>query len=544
MNAYDRCIAVIGKESAGKSQLISSLTGQQAYVSNFRGATITCDIYDTGNYVFVDTPGILRHSDTLTTKAALAQLKTIDTIMLVVQATHIDDDLDDLLPLVKEKRGTVIVTFWDKVHMHAKANETLDDLCKSSELNIIPVDARHIDSNEKEQILNSLKEPVTFTQDYLRFRTGWRVEPPPSLLEKPYLGQIIAILLLLFPAMIAVWLANTFAESIDPFVQRLIAPVADSFSTLPSLLKEVLTGNYGLITMGPLLFVWAVPTVILYALFIGSYKASGLIDRISTALHPIMRPFGLSGRDVVRVMMGFGCNVPAVINTRACSACSRRTCISAIAFGSACSYQLGATLGVFAAARMPYLVIPYLLFLVTTTLIYIKFTAPPVARSSLNVLMNEGHTFIERPRLADVWRESRSTIVQFFSKAIPIFCLITVVASVLNWLGVISIFSNLIKSALAIFHLPADAALPVLLASIRKDGILLFAKQGTVSNMSAGQILTGVYLAGVLLPCLVTLLTIAREDSLKFAVKLASKQAFAACCFAFALAWSTVLFGW
>lgn len=62
----------------------------------------------------------------------------------------------------------------------------------------------------------------------------------------------------------------------------------------------------------------------------------------SQTLHPLLRPFGLSGRDLVRVMMGFGCNVPAVISTRSCSGCTRQTCISAIAFGSACSYQIAA----------------------------------------------------------------------------------------------------------------------------------------------------------------------------------------------------------
>jgi Fe2+ transport system protein B len=66
---------------------------------------------------------------------------------------------------------------------------------------------------------------------------------------------------------------------------------------------------------------------------LGAYKASGLVERITITLDPLLRPFGLSGRDLVRVIMGFGCNVPAVISTRACSSCSRGTCISAIAFG-------------------------------------------------------------------------------------------------------------------------------------------------------------------------------------------------------------------
>ncbi len=68
--------------------------------------------------------------------------------------------------------------------------------------------------------------------------------------------------------------------------------------------------------------------------------------------------------------MGFGCNVPAVISTGACSSCSRGTAISAIAFGAACSYQLPATLAVLAAASktfglnlflLPFLFLSYLL---------------------------------------------------------------------------------------------------------------------------------------------------------------------------------------
>jgi Fe2+ transport system protein B len=146
-------------------------------------------------------------------------------------------------------------------------------------------------------------------------------------------------------------------------------------------LKDVVIGKYGLITMGPLLFVWAVPTVLVYALVVGTYKASGILDRITVALHPAVRHIGITGRDLVRIVMGFGCNVPAVINSRCCSRATRDTTISAIAFGSACSYQFGATLAVFAAVARPYLVIPYLTYLVATTAIYMRATTPRTAQT-------------------------------------------------------------------------------------------------------------------------------------------------------------------
>lgn len=363
------------------------------------------------------------------------------------------------------------------------------------------------------------------------------IEPHPTWLEHPRWGKVMAVLLLLLPAVLAVVVANAVAGVIDPLVQSGLAPLSDLLSQTPSLIREILIGRYGLVTMGPLLFVWAVPTVVLYAVFLGTYKASGLVERITVALHPLLSPFGLSGRDLVRVIMGFGCNVPAVISTRACSSCSRRTCISAIAFGSACSYQFGATLGVFSAAKVPGLVVPYLGYLTLTTLIYIRLVSPKAARSVHNALMIEQRTFLEMPRWSTIWRETRGTIHQFFTSAIPIFVGITVVASALDWLGLITLLAGWINPLMGLFGLPSEAALPVILASIRKDGLLLFAEPDTLAVLTPVQILTGVYLAGVLLPCLFTAITIAREQSVRFALWLMARQAIAAIAFAMLLAW-------
>jgi succinate dehydrogenase/fumarate reductase cytochrome b subunit len=95
---------------------------------------------------------------------------------------------------------------------------------------------------------------------------------------------------------------------------------------------------------------------------------------------------------------------------------------------------------------------------------------------------------------------------------------------------------------MSVFNLPPDAALPVILASIRKDGLLLFAEPKTTAVLSPLQILTGVYLAGVLFPCLVTALTIAREQSIKFALELIARQSIAAILFTLILAWGGRLF--
>jgi Fe2+ transport system protein B len=537
-----RSIVIIGKENTGKSQLTASLTGKSAYSTNFRGSTIACETYTGDGVIFVDTPGILYRSDTATTRSALEQLQAHDTVLLVVKATHIDEDLADLLPLVAGKRGAVVITFWDKVLMSDFTQRMVRHWEQTSNLAFIPVDGRHLTAVQRCEILAAMHEPSIFSSQWQPAIAGWQIEPRRTWLEDPRVGWLLAIALLLLPAIVAVWSANSIAAIVDPLAQALVKPIVEALSNLPGLLKEILIGRYGFVTMGPLLFVWAMPTIVLYALFLGAYKASGLVERITIALHPLLRPFGLSGRDLVRVIMGFGCNVPAVISTRACSTCSRKTCISAIAFGSACSYQFGATLGVFSAANLPHLVLPYLLYLTITTLIYARLIAPKSSRSPQNRLMIEHRTFLEIPQWSAVWRETKGTLNQFFTNAIPIFLVITLIASILDWLGILNGLSRWISPAMGLFHLPPEAALPVILASIRKDGLLLFAEPDTVSLLSPLQVLTGVYLAGVLLPCLVTALTIAREQSLKFALGLMVRQAIAAIAFTLILAWGGRLF--
>ena len=358
-------------------------------------------------------------------------------------------------------------------------------------------------------------------------------------LVRSVLGPFLALLLLLMPAWVAVVAAIRLAERIDSWVRALTEPLAGLLTNWPQPFAEILAGDYGFVTMGPLLLVWATPVVVFHALLMGAYKASGLLDCLTHVMNPWLRPFGMTGRELARVVMGFGCNVPAVISARSSPACAQGACVSAIAFGSACSYQLGATLAVFAAAARPGLIVPYLLYLGATTLLYTGLIARRTARSPSHLMLTEGRgrVLLTWPRPRTVWLETQSVVQEFFRRALPVFLAITAAASLLHWLGALQAASAVVEPAMAAFRLPSEAALAVVLASVRKDGILLLAEPSVAASLSAVQLLTAVYLAGVLLPCLVTCLTIAREQSRAFALRLMGRQALAATGFSALLAW-------
>ncbi|MFP9062580.1 nucleoside recognition domain-containing protein [Natrialbaceae archaeon A-chndr2] len=560
-------VVVVGKESVGKSELVSSLTGDRPTSGNFRGTTVRSERYTTDQYEFIDTPGIVLDQDTEATRDALSQLTDDETVLLVVPATDVDDDLEDLLPLVEDHLGVVVVTFWDKVEDTAETGRALEMLSADLGVPLIPIDARNVarpiadggvektgtshqsETSRREvyvsqrdgyaRIMDALEQPGPFP-GRARRSVGTRIEPPKTVFEWDYVGPVLSAVLLLVPAALAVWFANTLAGELDPLVGAAFDPAVAWAATLPEPLSTVLATEYGFLSMGPFLFVWAGPTMLIFAVVLGVYKNTGLVTRMTVSLHPTMRRFGLSGRDLVRVVMGFGCNVPAVVNTRSCSDCTRCTTISAISFGSACSYQFPATLAVFAAVGMGWLVGPYLLVLAVTTLCYVAVIAPAEARQSSTMI--DRRTFLQWPNPRAVGREAWSALREFIVKALPIFVLITFVAALLDRAGVIDTLGSVLGPVMGLFNLPTDAALTVVLASIRKDGIaLLTAEGGAAASLSPVQVLIAVYLAGVLLPCLVTAFTVAREVSPRWALTMMARQAAAAIGFAIVIAWTGAL---
>ena len=531
-----RTVVLLGKENVGKTELAASLAGAPSAASNFRGATVGCASYRVDDWELIDTPGLLGSSDVETTRLALERLRGDDTVLLVAQGTELDADLADLLPLAAGRLGALVVTLRDRL-ARLEVEARLGELAHRTGLPVLAVDARRLDANDRRRLLQALARPSPIPAEAGLSFGDLIVRPRPLILEHSVLGPFWALLLLLMPAWMAVDAANRLADQIAPWVGSLAEPLAGLLRGWPQPLAEILAGDYGFVTMGPLLLVWATPVVVFHALLMGAYKASGLLDRLTTAMNPWLRPFGMTGRELSRVVMGFGCNVPAVISARSSSACSRGACVSAIAFGSACSYQLGATLAVFAAAARPGLIVPYLLYLGATTLAYACLVVPQAARTPFNVLLTEGRVFLTWPRPGAVWLEAQGVVLEFFRRALPIFFVITAAASLLHWLGVLQAASVVVGPAMAIFRLPSEAALAVVLASVRKDGILLLAEPGIATSLSAVQLLTAVYLVGVLLPCLVTCLTIAREQGPVFALRLVSRQALAATGFSALLAW-------
>lgn len=538
--------ALVGKESVGKSQFIRTMTGKNASSEKLKGTTLRIEKYTGKEFDFVDTPGIVLENDSITTKMTLGRLETEHSVIVMISGYSIDKDLADLLPIVQGKKGLLIITHWDKVS-HQIPHDSILKLEEELGTFVFTINSRDINEEIKSQMSLSMNNPVLFTQAKLNFKVGFTPKLEKSLIELPWIAPIVSIILLIFPAWIAVQFSNSLADYYYKSLMNLVEPLHKIVSEYPMPLNFLMAENYGLISMLPFLLLYALPTIFIFSVILSIYKSSGLIDRLSHNLHSYVIHFGLTGRDLVRIVMGFGCNVPSVISTRSSCSCTRGNCISAISFGAACSYQLPATIAVFSAAKMEYLIVPYLGILTVTTIIYMRVFSHSHKKIHFNKHLLSDRDFLQWPSLRSVWMDIYQSAKDFVVTALPIFILICVMAGVLDWLRIIKLLTIIMSPIMFIFHLPAEASTSIVLGSIRKDGIAIGLIDSSMEGLKGFQytpiqVLTVVYLSGVLLPCIVTLWTIVKETNFRFAFGMVKRQILAASFFSFIIGWTGWIF--
>ncbi|WP_238458001.1 nucleoside recognition domain-containing protein [Alkalihalobacterium alkalinitrilicum] len=353
----------------------------------------------------------------------------------------------------------------------------------------------------------------------------------------PFSSSKVLLYLLLVISIygLPVYAAYLLASTLEPVVEGgLIEPIERFFSHTPFLVEQVLVGDFGLFTLGLYSFLWAFPVVLFIGMSIAFTEEVGLKDKITAEITPSLIKIGLSGRDFIPVLTGYGCNVVAVFQTKSCSACTRKQCISMISYGAACSYQIGATLSIFSVGGKPWLFIPYLFILVIIGAVHTRLWYRSANKAADYFYPS---TPIQTGSFQQFSMKIKGTISQFFLQAMPIFLAICVIASILDGLGIIEKLIRFVEPVLTILSIPAAASVGLLFSVIRKDGMLLFNQGGgeLIASITTVELFLLVYLASTLTACLVTMWAIAKEMGFFYALKHSYKQAITSVVSAFSL---------
>ena len=325
-------VALIGMPNTGKSTLFNKISGSSAKVGNWPGVTVDLLSVKTmfgGELIeLIDLPGIYGlsgYSEDEKVVADFIKNNQIDHIFYVANSTQLDRQLELMLEL---KKFNIPLTLVANMIDEAKAFGIEIDFkvleqCLQTE--IIPISAKYGQGFEKlhqkpkknlpqkKQIIE-LDQVVKKTIHYPARLNNQNTKKLDALFLNPAFGLPIFLFIIfgvfqfVFSAgqPIQEWMSNFFSLIQENYLIPLLSP-------LNSMLQSfIIDGVYaGLTTVAAF-----VPIIILFFFIMTIIEDSGYFSRAAFLMDKIMEKMGLDGRAFVMMLMGFGCNVPALMGTK------------------------------------------------------------------------------------------------------------------------------------------------------------------------------------------------------------------------------------
>ncbi len=344
-----RRIAVLGMPNTGKSTFFNRLTGSRAHIGNWPGITVdlmmaTVKLGDEFVEV-VDLPGIydLRgFSEDEVIVRRFLEKTPLDLILIILNTTQIDRQL--ILPLQVKHLGLPAVLLLNMTDEAKRFGVQVQPDVLSQRLGLpvqsisakyglgyqgaiatitaalqqdhplqsaIELDDQLLSNSQLAvELENALQGAV---QMPLRLSDRWTNRLDRILLH-PVLGIPIffGVMYLVFQAIYALgtplqgWVGAGLGWIRSYGLEPLVSPLP------PFIQGFLLDGIYqGIGTVTAFL-----PVIFLFFLFMAIVEDSGYLSRSAFLMDALMERLGLDGRSFVMALMGFGCNVPAILGTR------------------------------------------------------------------------------------------------------------------------------------------------------------------------------------------------------------------------------------
>lgn len=187
-----------------------------------------------------------------------------------------------------------------------------------------------------------------------------------------------------------------------------------------------------------------IPVIACLYLFLAGLESSGYMSRAAFVLDKVMQKIGLPGKAFVPLVLGFGCNVPAIMATRTLDQERERKLAASMAPFMSCGARLP-VYALFAAAFFPgfgqnVVFALYLLGIVAAVLtgLILKNTLYPGASDSLIMEMPD----YELPTLQNVMIKTWQKLKRFVLGAGKTIVLVVTILSFFNSLGMDGSFGN------------------------------------------------------------------------------------------------------
>ncbi len=378
-------IALLGMPNTGKSTLFNRITGGAARVGNWPGITVellTGKILLGDNMVeIIDLPGFYDlhgFSDDEQVVRHFLHDNVPDLALVVLNATQIERQMSLLLQLKSLNLNAVVLL---NMADEAKQFGITIDCKKMSELLEMPIfllsgkygtgyaeamqavarALRYPTPGMAEQLRNQLAQDEHLESEMARVLKQ-SVQIPTRLPENitDKVDRVMLHPVFGLPIFFAIMYA--LFQGIFFFGQPLQSGIGAGFTWLRENQLEPLFATLSPIWQGLLLdgifnglatVIAFIPIIVLFFLFMATIEDSGYLSRAAFLMDALMAKLGLDGRGFVMLLMGFGCNVPALMGTRVMRSRTMRLLTMLVIPFSLCSARLQVFVFITAALFSP-----------------------------------------------------------------------------------------------------------------------------------------------------------------------------------------------
>ena len=305
-----------------------------------------------------------------------------------------------------------------------------------------------------------------------------------------------------------------FEEYINPPVINLVQTYVSA-----EWLYELLVGEYGLWTLGIRYAVALVlPIVGTFFLMFSLLEDTGYFPRLALLVDRVFKKIGLSGRAVIPMVLGFGCDTMATMVTRTLETVRERVIATILlALAIPCSAQLGVILGLLSGvpgALAVWLIAMLLVFLLVGLL-------------AAKLLPGEHPVFymelppMRLPQLRNVLVKTLTRMQSYFMEILPLFLFASFILWGLKMLNVLEGLIGVLAPVVRAIGLPIEATSAFVFGFFRRDfGAAGLYDLQTSGLLTATQLTVAAVTLTLFVPCIAQFLMMKKERGLRVSVSI------------------------
>lgn len=543
----------MGNPNVGKSVVFSRLTGVRVMSSNYPGTTVnyTEGRMKVGDEVaeVIDVPGTYTLDPTCEAEeVALKMLQLGDVVVDVVDATNLERNLFLTLQLLERNVPVVVaLNMWDDT-AHQGVTIDLEKLEQRLGVPVIPTVAvsgqgvkelveaipaarpgRHQERSRDERwaAVGRITDSVQ-TISHRHHTWGERladatVKPlPGAAIAAGVLAASFAVIRLIGESLIDYVVDPIFEAAWLPVLERVSMALGGEGMAHSILIGRLIGGeihpveSFGILSSGlyvPLGMV--LPYIIAFYLVLGVLEDVGYLPRLAVLLDSAMHRIGLHGYAIIPTLLGFGCNVPAVLATRILESRRERfIAATLVSIAVPCASLQAMIVGLVGDFGMRYVLIVYGTLLVVWVILGLILNR--VVKGFSPELLIEIPRYrlpVARTVMAKLW----GRVSGFLREALPVVLGAVVVINVLYVAGVFNRLASAFAPPLTwLLGLPGESVPALALGFVRKDVALALLSP---LSLTAAQFVVASVVLAMFFPCVATFAILVRELGAKDALK-------------------------